>query len=164
MRNDRSEAFCGSSGKILHLTFHQLAFSGEPSKPSDYKYKTKLLIKQLCYNKHAWSRHWSKLLLNAVLFLTNLKYEIRFSSNFRLVFVFHEIPYSNFRSVFAFHDFIAFPYSYFLAKFGFSRNFSVFYCRYLHFFGFLLSIILSFRFKIVIKLLISENCLWRFSV
>ena len=51
LRYDRSEAFCGSSGKILHLTFHQLAFSGEPSKPSDYKYKTKLSIKQLCHSK-----------------------------------------------------------------------------------------------------------------
>ena len=46
-----SEDFMRNFEPNLHTTFHQLAFSGEPSKPSDYKYKTKLSIKQLCHSK-----------------------------------------------------------------------------------------------------------------
>ena len=84
------------------------------------------------------SRHWSKLLLNAVLFFTNLKYKIRFSFQFSFGFRFSlvfELHYSNFRQNLAFHAI------------------------------FRLSIVDNYNFsvqKIVIKLLKSENCLWRF--
>ena len=99
--------------------------------------------------------HWCKRLLNAVLFLTNLKYEIRFSFQFSFGFRFSlvfELHYSNFRQNLTFHDFIEFPYSNFRQNLAFHAIFR-------------LSIVDNYNFsvqKIVIKLLKSENCLWRF--
>ena len=39
MRKTNKNKVCVSSENTLYTTFHQLAFSGEPSRPSLYKYK-----------------------------------------------------------------------------------------------------------------------------
>ena len=88
------------------------------------------------------------------IYFHELKFSIKsvFGYNFRQNLAFQEFLNSNFRSVFAFHDFIEFPYSNFRQNLAFHAIFR-------------LSIADNYNFsvqKIVIKLLKSENCLWRF--
>ena len=75
---------------------------------------------------------------------------------------------SNFRSVFVFHWFSSFIIPTF-GKIWLFTSFSEFRIPifgkiwlFTQFFGFQLSIIISFWLKIVVKMLKSENCLWRF--
>ena len=85
------------------LTFCQLAFSGEPSRPSLYKNKQNFQLNNCAIAKIPKKSHWSKLLLNAVFCVTNL---IQHKIGFR-----KQISATTFGNNFAFQKFIEFSYS-----------------------------------------------------